>query len=131
MARQFALRGCKKLFLVDISLPGLEKTLSLIERDARATQVTLCQTDITSELEVENMVRKCVEAYGRIDFASNNAGIGTVNVKTADMTVEQFDRICNVNEKGVSNFSFLLAVSLSSNRKAAVANKPGFLLREA
>ncbi len=69
-----------------------------------AVQITLCQTDITSELEVEAMVKKCVEAYGRIDFASNNAGIGTTNVKTADMTVEQFDHICSVNEKGVSIF---------------------------
>jgi len=39
---------------------------------------------------------------GRIDFAANNAGVANPNTKTTDMTVEMFDRVSAVNEKGVS-----------------------------
>lgn len=50
------------------------------------------------------------EEYGRIDIASNNAGIGTTNVKTADATLEHFDKICDINAKGVSRtFHFQIA----------------------
>lgn len=100
---QFALRGCKKLFLVDISPRGLEQTEALIQEKAPSVQISLCQTDITKEDEVARMVKKCVEQYGRIDFASNNAGIASGNTKTADMTMDAFDKICDVNERGVCN----------------------------
>jgi NAD(P)-dependent dehydrogenase (short-subunit alcohol dehydrogenase family) len=98
---------------VDISLTGLEQTRSLIAKGVPSVQITLCATDITIEAQVESMVEKCVAAHGRIDFASNNARIGTTNTKTADMTVEQFDRICNVKEKGVSLFLFQVMRGIS------------------
>ncbi|OCK80952.1 NAD(P)-binding protein [Lepidopterella palustris CBS 459.81] len=101
ISRYFALRGCKKVFLVDLSTKGLEETRNIINSESPATHVTLQQTDVSNNESVKEMVRKCVEVYGRIDFAANNAGIATPNIKTADMEVKMFDRTCNVNMKGI------------------------------
>lgn len=104
------------MFLVDINTSGLERTKTLIQDQVPDAQVALWQTDITDEAAVVEMVAKCVETYGRVDFACNNAGIGTTNARTADTTTTAYDKICNINEKGVSR------PPLSASR-AQVANK--------
>jgi len=55
---------------------------------------------------VEAMVDKCVQAYGRLDYAFNNAGIGpdvkrvpVVNI--VDCPEEIWDRTIDINLKGV------------------------------
>jgi NAD(P)-dependent dehydrogenase (short-subunit alcohol dehydrogenase family) len=103
MAMKFAEHGCKKLFLVDISEKGLQKTEALVQQGGSGSQVATHISDIRVEAEVEETVKTCVETYGRIDFAMNNDGVGEGGVKTADMSVEMFDRVCDTNEKGVSN----------------------------
>jgi NAD(P)-dependent dehydrogenase (short-subunit alcohol dehydrogenase family) len=48
------------------------------------------------------MVEACVEAYGGLDYAFNNAGIeGTGFVKTADYDEETFRQVIDVNLTGV------------------------------
>lgn len=59
------------------------------------------KTDVTSEDEVKSLVEKTIKTYGRLDYAFNNAGIGDEMRPLVDETVEIFDRIMNVNIKGV------------------------------
>ena len=44
---------------------------------------------------------KTVKVYGKLDAAFNNAGIQLPNMDTADVSEEEFDRVFNVNMKGV------------------------------
>lgn len=50
--------------------------------------------------EVENMVEKAKERYGKIDILINNAGI-TRDAMLVKMTEEQFNAVIDVNLKGV------------------------------
>ncbi len=50
--------------------------------------------------DIEKMFGVAVSTYGRLDFLVNNAGIATYR-KIEDFTEEEFDRICNINLKGV------------------------------
>jgi NADP-dependent 3-hydroxy acid dehydrogenase YdfG len=75
----------------------------LVQQGGSGSQVAIHISDIRVEAEVKETVKTCLETYGRIDFAMNNAGVGEGGVKTADMTVEIFDRVCDTNEKGVSD----------------------------
>lgn len=59
------------------------------------------QADVAQADEVEQMVKQAVAAYGRIDYAVNNAGIEGAPVRTADASEADFDRIMAVNVKGV------------------------------
>jgi NAD(P)-dependent dehydrogenase (short-subunit alcohol dehydrogenase family) len=59
------------------------------------------RADVSKAKEVEAMVAKIVEAYGRLDFAFNNAGIEGEGPITHEYPEEVWDRTIAVNLKGV------------------------------
>src|SRR6266702_3363531 len=50
---------------------------------------------------VERLVRRTVEACGRLDVAVNNAGMGGGNMPLVEVSEELFDRVIATNLKGV------------------------------
>lgn len=48
------------------------------------------------------MVDACVDAHGRVDYALNVAGIVPQRTPIADVDVETFERVIDINEYGVS-----------------------------
>jgi NAD(P)-dependent dehydrogenase (short-subunit alcohol dehydrogenase family) len=62
---------------------------------------TFVQTDVTKAAQAEAMVQQTVATYGRLDYAFNNAGIAGDPVSTVDCSEENWDRVMNVNLKGV------------------------------
>lgn len=62
---------------------------------------TLVQpADVTSEEDVRNAIAQTVERFGAIDVMVNNAGVGLFK-PIADLTVEEFDRVVDVDLRGV------------------------------
>jgi NAD(P)-dependent dehydrogenase (short-subunit alcohol dehydrogenase family) len=59
------------------------------------------KTDVSKAAEVENLVKKTVEKFGRLDVAFNNAGIEGKWVPIISQTEEDWDRTININLKGV------------------------------
>lgn len=59
------------------------------------------KVDVRDPASVKAMVDQTVAWYGRLDCAFNNAGIMEENAKLADVDVEMWDRIIDVNLKGV------------------------------
>jgi len=60
------------------------------------------QTDVSSAVDVERMVRTTVDRFGGLDVAFNNAGIlGSKFVPTAEMEEAVWDQVIAVNLKGV------------------------------
>jgi NAD(P)-dependent dehydrogenase (short-subunit alcohol dehydrogenase family) len=58
------------------------------------------KTDVSQSAEVEAMIKETFEQYKRIDLLVNNAGIG-VNGEFQDMDLASWDRIFNVNFRGM------------------------------
>lgn len=56
--------------------------------------------DLTNEEEVSEIFKKIVNEYGHIDILVNNAGVSS-NTKIEDYTVEEYDKIANINIKSV------------------------------
>ncbi len=56
--------------------------------------------DVTQREMVDATVKKVLDTYGRIDVLVNNAGI-TQDARLQKMTLEQFDRVIDVNLRGV------------------------------
>ncbi|WP_046734367.1 glucose 1-dehydrogenase [Streptomyces humi] len=99
-ARAFAAEGAA-VVLADID----EKTVrqaadDLIAEGHRALPV-VC--DVAVEAQVADLVQQTVAAFGRLDFAYNNAGVQTPNVETADADGAEFDRVQAINLRGVWN----------------------------
>ena len=57
--------------------------------------------DVAESSEVSNMVRRCVEVFGRIDCALNCAGILGEMTTTDECTEENFDQIMRINLRGL------------------------------
>lgn len=65
-------------------------------------EVQFVFTDVADRKSVQALVDQTLELYGRIDILINNAGI-LADARLEKMTEEQFDRVINVNLKGVYN----------------------------
>ena len=59
------------------------------------------KTDVSRPADVEAMVARAVEEYGRIDCAFNNAGVALGHGLVHETTLEDWDRTVDVNLKGV------------------------------
>ncbi|AKI96751.1 SDR family NAD(P)-dependent oxidoreductase [Kosmotoga pacifica] len=57
--------------------------------------------DVTSEDEVKGVFTDIFKEFGKIDVLVNNAGIAGVNKPTHEITEEEWDKVMNVNVKGV------------------------------
>jgi len=98
-ALTFAREGAK-LVVADMNAEGGQQTVYMItENDGEATFV---QVDVSKVIEVEAMISKAVETYGRLDCAHNNAGIGSrPRAPLHECTEETWDRVLAINLKGV------------------------------
>jgi NAD(P)-dependent dehydrogenase (short-subunit alcohol dehydrogenase family) len=58
------------------------------------------RADVSQAADVQALVRTCVETYGRLDYACNNAGIEGTIVSLVDYSEAQWDTIIDINLKG-------------------------------
>ncbi|UOY07150.1 SDR family oxidoreductase [Muricauda sp. SCSIO 64092] len=98
-AQLFATQGAQ-VIVSDINMENAQKVADgILVDDGKAIAY---QTDVTQFEEVENLVKKTVAKYGRLDVMVNNAGIGGKNqAKTADHTLEDWHNVIAVNQTGV------------------------------
>lgn len=57
--------------------------------------------DVSKKNEVEALVAETIKQFGAVNILVNNAGIESTPCLTKDITEEQWDRVLNVNLKGV------------------------------
>jgi NAD(P)-dependent dehydrogenase (short-subunit alcohol dehydrogenase family) len=97
-ALTFAREGAK-VVVADVVAKGGEETVRMIKE--AGGEAIFVKTDVSKTDEVEALVSKAVETYGRLDCAHNNAGIeGTVTL-TADYAEEDWDHVIDVNLTGI------------------------------
>lgn len=94
----FAKAGAKVVVAGRREVEGKE-TIELIR--GAGGEGLFVKTDVSHGPEVEALVRKTVERFGRLDVAVNNAGIEGNWVPIAEQSEEDFDRTIAINVKGV------------------------------
>ena len=94
----FAASGAKVL-LADRSAEAGEEVAHGI-RDAGGA-AHFHQTDVSNEKAVEAMVTAAISKYGRLDGAFNNAGVAMRLKLLPDLTSEEYNFVCDVNQTGV------------------------------
>jgi NAD(P)-dependent dehydrogenase (short-subunit alcohol dehydrogenase family) len=94
----FAKAGAKVVVAGRRAVEG-EETIELIR--AAGGDGVFVKTDVSKANEVEALVQKAVEKFGRLDIAFNNAGIEGVWSPIVRQSEEDWDRTIAINLKGV------------------------------
>jgi NAD(P)-dependent dehydrogenase (short-subunit alcohol dehydrogenase family) len=97
-ALAFAGQGAKVACVDVLEKSGVE-TCEAINR--AGGQAIFIRCDVSKSADVKQAVDKTIDTFGRIDFAFNNAGIEGSQAATPDCTEENWDRVININLKGV------------------------------
>ena len=99
IASLFAQEG-SRVVVADVVPEGGEGTVRMIT-DAGG-DAFFVKTDVSQSADVERMVRLAVEKYEKISVLVNNAGISAGDTtRIAELPEENWDRIININLKGV------------------------------
>lgn len=98
-AIKFAKEGAK-VIACDLTPEWLNETVEKI--NSAGGEATGFVVDVRDKSSIDKMVSSVVKKYGRIDCLVNNAGI-VMDSQLKNMTEEQFDKVIDINLKGVYN----------------------------
>src|SRR6202030_850328 len=76
-----------------------EETVRLLR--AQGGEGVFVTTDVSNASQVKELVERTIQEFGRLDFAFNNAGIEQEPTPFLEQTEETFDRLMDINVKGV------------------------------
>lgn len=96
-ALAFATEGLK-VVVADLDAAGGQGTVDLIRAAGGEALFVTC--NVTREADVQQLLACTIEAYGRLDYAFNNAGIEIEQGRLAEGSEAEFDAIMGVNVKG-------------------------------
>ena len=105
--------------IADKALDGAEEMAREIESAGGKAIAT--KTDVTDSKEVEQMVQRTIEKFGKIDILINNAGI-IARSSVMDMKEEELDRTFEVNLKGVVLCSQAAARHMIEQKSGKIVN---------
>jgi NAD(P)-dependent dehydrogenase (short-subunit alcohol dehydrogenase family) len=113
IARRFVAEGARVL-LADIEPKGLEAVAGELAQP-------FVRTDVTKRADIEAMVERAMDEFGRIDILVNNAG---VNIAGDFLTLpeETFDRVLATNLKSAFLASQLAGKHMASRRSGVIIN---------
>jgi 3-oxoacyl-[acyl-carrier protein] reductase len=127
LGREFALRFVKegaKVVVCDI----LDCEPVAAEIKAMGGQALALKTDVTSEKDTADLIKKTIEKFGRIDILVNNAAIygGIENpnfVRPFDeITVQDWDKLMAVNIKGIFLCCKAISPVFKKQREGKIVN---------
>lgn len=98
IGRAIALEGAR-VIVSDTDAEGGERTAALVRESGGTAQFV--GADVARPDDSRDLVESAVRAFGRLDIACNNAGIGGDTAATADYPVESWERVLAVNLSGV------------------------------
>lgn len=122
MGRTHALTLAKagaKVVISDISLEGCQKVVQEVKKQGGEAIAVEC--DVTKKEQVDIMVKKTIEVFGKIDILVNNAGI--LQFKPfLELTEQDWDKTLSVNLKGYFLCAQACAKEMVKQKSGAIIN---------
>lgn len=116
--RRFVEEGAKVVLSDYDAEKGKEEAKKLQDE---GYDVQFVQVDVANMKSVRELMDRTLNMYGRIDVLVNNAGI-TQDATLLKMTEEQFDRVIDVNLKGVFYCTKAVAPIMVEQGKGKIIN---------
>src|SRR5438270_3008326 len=118
-ARAFAEAGAA-VVLADFKEDAVKAAAA--ELVAAGHEAIAVRCDVADDAQVEAMVDRTVSEFGRLDAAFNNAGVMARIAPTADSTREDWERVININLRGVWNCMKYELRQMESQGSGAIVN---------
>lgn len=118
VAVEFAREGAK-VVIADYDPEGGRETVETI-KDAGGEAIFV-QTDVSDFSACEELIEKTISEYDKIDVLVNNAGI-TADGFLVKMTEEEWDRVIDINLKGVFNCARHAAKQMMDQGSGVIIN---------
>ena len=122
MGRTHALTLAKagaKVVVSDISLENCQKVVEEIKKNGGEAMAVKC--DVSKKNEVDEMVKKTIDKFSKIDVLVNNAGICQF-VPFLEMTEEDWDKTLDINLKGYFLCGQAAAKEMAKQKSGGIIN---------
>jgi len=103
----------------DVHLAGAQAVAAACE--AQGAQAMAIALDVTQQPMVQAAVQNVLDRHGRVDVLVNNAGI-TQDARLQKMTLEQFDKVIDVNLRGVFHCAQAVADPMAAQGRGVILN---------
>jgi NAD(P)-dependent dehydrogenase (short-subunit alcohol dehydrogenase family) len=117
-AMLFAQNGAK-VVVADISQEECQQVVDEIEKNGGEALAVKC--DVTNQKEIEELVSKTVEKFGRVDILVNNAGICQFK-PFLELTEEEWQRTLDINLKGYFLCAKACAEEMAKQKSGVIVN---------
>lgn len=115
-ARLFYEQGAT-IVISDVNAQACEEVRSMFDADRSMVEVS----NVTDRDDCIELAKKVVERFGRIDVLVNNAGI-TQPVKFDEIMPEDYDRIMDVNLRGMLYMSQAVSPQMKQQKSGSIIN---------
>lgn len=97
-AIRFAKEGAR-VAVADIDSTIGEETVRLIKEDGG--DAIFVKTDVTDSEQIKALINTTTSTFGALHIMFNNAGVGNSEVLSVDLSEDEWDRVIDINLKGV------------------------------
>lgn len=117
-AKKFTAEGAK-VVVVDLNEEDINRTVEEITTSGGEALGMI--VNVTNREHVDKMIQDTVAHFGRVDIVVNNAGI-TADAQLVKMEEDQWDRVIEVNLKGVFNVGQAAAKQMKEQQGGVILN---------
>lgn len=94
----FAREGAR-VAVADIDSPSGEETVSIIKESGG--EAVFIKTDVKDANQIRELVTITVQSFGGLNILFNNAGVANSEVRSVDLSEDEWDHVVDINLKGV------------------------------
>jgi NAD(P)-dependent dehydrogenase (short-subunit alcohol dehydrogenase family) len=122
IASTLAQEGCN-IISADIDLDGAIQTAAEVEASGR--KALAVKVDVRNRDEVDDMVKKSLDKFGRIDILINNAGVSSKWRPFVETSKDDWDYDIGVNLYGQMNVAQAVLPHMISRKSGRIINTSG------
>jgi NAD(P)-dependent dehydrogenase (short-subunit alcohol dehydrogenase family) len=108
--------------VVAADITSCEETIAEVRNAVPGCDVSAASVDVVSGPSVDALVDTTVGRHGKLDLMVNNAAVVQTMMPMAETPDSEFDRICNVNFRGVFNGSRAASRVMREQKSGCIIN---------
>lgn len=116
---KFLEKGAK---VVIAGIDKQEKIDEAIKKFSEIGTTEFIKCDVSNRQDCENVISKTIQKFGRIDVLANVAGIVGARESFTDISLDEIEKVINVNLMGTINMGHYAAKEMKKSKSGVIIN---------